>query len=80
MSKTLYEKAMPYLKLEYPVVIKRIAFENGGGYFAEIKELPGCCSKGDNLDDAYQNVESAKYSWILNAIKNGQSINLPKED
>ena len=33
--------------------------EEGGGYWAEVPELPGCLTQGDTLDDVYHNLTEA---------------------
>jgi len=36
----------------------------GGGYWAEVPELPGCFSQGDTLDIVYRNVQEAVASHL----------------
>ena len=33
--------------------------EEGGGYWAEVPELPGCFTRGDTLDEIYRNLTEA---------------------
>ncbi len=33
--------------------------ESQGGYWAEVRDLPGCFSQGDTLDEIYRNVREA---------------------
>ncbi len=33
--------------------------ESGGGYWAEVPDLPGCFTQGDTLDEVYRNLAEA---------------------
>ncbi|MBI4331642.1 MAG: type II toxin-antitoxin system HicB family antitoxin [Chloroflexi bacterium] len=65
-----------YLGLKYPVTITP---EPGGGFVAEIGDLPGCVSEGDTLDEAYDNVEEARQLWLESAYEDGLDIPLPRD-
>jgi len=69
-----------YLEQEYSFVLKKLSLEDGGGWLAEIPDLPGCISDGETQQEALQNIEDAKRSWIEVAIKRGQKIPLPEKE
>jgi len=69
-----------YMDLNYPVVIKKIKVEDGGGYFAEITELPGCYSDGETVQEAYDNMQDSKRCWLEVAIERGQCIAEPNDN
>ena len=36
-----------------------IIHEEDGGFWAEVPDLPGCCSQGDTLEEMIYNIEEA---------------------
>lgn len=69
-----------YIKLKYSVKLTPISEEDGGGWLAEIPELKGCMSDGENPEEALKNIEEAKIAWMSTALKRGQTIPLPKSE
>lgn len=65
-----------YLQLRYPMEIVK---SMGGGYFAQIPDLPGCTSEGDTPGEAVANLEEAKRAWIEVCLEDSQEIPLPHE-
>lgn len=41
--------------------------EEGGGYYAEVYDLPGCVAEGATLEEALHQIEDAIISWIKTA-------------
>lgn len=68
------KKLKYYLDLPYTIEL----IPDNEGYFAKIKELPGCMSQGDTEEDAVKNVNEAKHLWLSTALKKG--INIPKPE
>jgi len=66
-----------YYSVEYPALVKRIPDEEGGGWIAEIIDLPGCIADGETPDEAILNLNEAKKCWIDVAHKRGQNIPKP---
>jgi len=52
---------VPYL---YEIVLRPLAPEDGGGWFAEVPALPGCASDGETGQEAIQNAHEAIEAWI----------------
>ena len=69
-----------YLELDYPIIIKKLKELDGGGYFAEIPDLPGCYSDGETPQEAYDNIQDAKKCWLEVAIEKEYDIALPNID
>lgn len=69
-----------YLSRRYPVVLRELTDEEGGGWFAEIRELPGCMSDGETPQEALDNMADAKRLWIATALKRGSRVPLPEKD
>jgi len=70
-TKTLEE----YLKQKYPITLVK----EEDCIFIEIKDLPGCMSQGDTLEEAYRMIDDARCLWIETAFKGGIPIPEPKE-
>ena len=65
------------IKPEYPVVLRPLSIDNGGGWIALIPDLPGCMSDGLTAFEALQNVESAVEEWKDAARELGRAIPSP---
>ncbi len=73
-TKTKTLKLEDYLKLVYPITLYP---EASGGYTIEIKDLPGCITCGDNLEQALEMIEDAKYAWIKVNLELNNPIPVP---
>lgn len=69
-----------FLEQEYPIRLRPLSEDEGGGWLAEIPDLPGCMSDGETQDQALRNLSEAKETWIRTAIKRGLNIPLPTQD
>jgi antitoxin HicB len=63
-----------YLSLKYPVDIEEAP---EGGYFIQIKDLPGCYSQGETIEEALENIEEARKLWMESMYEDGNVIPLP---
>ena len=66
-----------YLNLQYPVTLYPDVEQ--GGYVAEIKDLPGCLTQGETLEETMTNINEARELWIETAYEAGDNIPLPSE-
>lgn len=66
-----------YLSLQYPVTLY---FDVEGGYVAQIKDLPGCLTQGETLEETITNINEARQLWIETAYEVGDEIPLPSTD
>ena len=64
-------------RVRYAVQLQQLAEEEGGGWLAEVPDLPGCISDGDSPEEAVKNVEDALRSWIATAEEFGDPIPEP---
>ncbi|HEX3952943.1 MAG TPA: type II toxin-antitoxin system HicB family antitoxin [Stellaceae bacterium] len=61
----------------YQINLRPLAVEEGGGWFAEVPELPGCMSDGETPREAIDNVMDAISSWIEAAEEDGRPVPSP---
>jgi predicted RNase H-like HicB family nuclease len=69
-------KAEDYYNLPYKLEIIK---NSDNTFFASIKELHGCMTEGDTIEEVYQMIEDAKRAWLSAAMENGNEIPLPEE-
>jgi len=62
----------------YEVHIRPLSEDEGGGFFAEVPELPGCMSDGETPQEALDNVYDAIACWIEAAGEMGRQIPPPR--
>ena len=63
-----------YINLPYTIEV--IPDENC--FFIKIKELEGCISQGDTIEEAFIMIKDALSSWLEVAIEEGDEIPLPE--
>ncbi len=66
-----YYMSLPYKMIIYPA--------SEGGYVAEIPDLPGCLTQGDNWQDTFEMIQDAKAAWIDIAMQDGKDIPAPNK-
>ena len=64
-----------YLELKYPLSVIQ---EDSTSYFVEYRDLKGCFSTGDSLEEAVQQALDAKKAWLETALEEGMIIPEPK--
>ncbi len=62
---------------DYPFFLRPLSKEEGGGYFIEFHDLPGCMSDGDTMLEAIQNGRDAVKCWIKAAQELEREIPKP---
>jgi antitoxin HicB len=67
-----------YLALPYRILLTPLRQEDGGGWFVEIPELPGCMSDGETQQEALENIEDAKKLWLDSSLAHGDPIPEPE--
>lgn len=63
-----------YLELDYPITFYP---EEVGGFTVLIKDLPGCATQGETLEEAFEMITEAKELWLETAHEFGDPIPLP---
>jgi antitoxin HicB len=65
------------LDREYPMTL----YPAGeGGFVAEHRDLPGCLTQGETLQETVENLASARKLWIATALEHGDEIPPPSTD
>lgn len=64
-----------YLNLNYPITL--YPDTEDGGYVAEIKDLPGCLTQGETLEETIDNIAEARELWIETVYETGGEIPIP---
>jgi len=63
---------------DYEIRIRPLSAEDGGGFIAEVPELPGCMSDGETPQEALENVFDANTCWMEAAREMGRKVPEPK--
>jgi antitoxin HicB len=58
-----------YLSLNYPVMVYPDA---ESGFVAEIKELPGCITQAETIEELMENINEARELWIETVYESGK--------
>ena len=63
-----------YLSLNYPITLYP---EEAGGFTVEVRDLPGCLSQGETVEEAFEMIAEARELWIETSYEFGDPIPLP---
>ena len=66
--------------LSYPVVVRPLSEDDGGGFLATVPDLPGCMSDGESPEEAIVNVRDAIRCWAEMAVEMGRPIPPPSTE
>jgi predicted RNase H-like HicB family nuclease len=69
-----------YFGQRYPVVVQELGQDEGGGWFAEIEELPGCIAEAATREEVLASIEDSRKLWITTALKRRMRVPLPEPD
>jgi antitoxin HicB len=61
----------------YPLTIRPLSEEDGGGFAIEYPDLPGCISDGETPEEAFENGADAVRAYLLNCVKHGDPLPKP---
>lgn len=63
----------------YPFSIRPLDADEGGGYFIEYPDLPGCVSDGETPEEAMRNGSDAARTYLRDCVRHGDPIPLPSQ-
>ncbi|MCD6055136.1 MAG: hypothetical protein K0R12_98 [Gammaproteobacteria bacterium] len=61
-------------EITYPMIIRPLSKEEGGGFLAEFPDLPGCMADGETIEEAIVQAHDALDSWLATAKLHGDPI------
>jgi antitoxin HicB len=64
-----------YASLPYTIELRNTPDE---GWFARVRELPGCMSQGETAEDAIANIQEAMHLWLEVSLEQGDAIPEPR--
>lgn len=67
------------LSIEYPVNIRPLSEEGGGGFLVEYPDLPGCMADGATIEEALSEGEDAVKAWVFTAKAEGLEVPKPNK-
>ena len=73
------EKNLEYY-LNLPYTIELTPDPEDGGWVVSVKELPGCLSQGDTIEEAMEMIRDAMSGWIEVCLEDGVPIPEPRSD
>lgn len=62
---------------DYPIHIRPLPEEDGGGYLATFPDLPGCMADGESAEEAMKEASDAAASWLQTAEEFGDPVPAP---
>lgn len=62
---------------QYRIKLRPLTADEGGGWLAEVPDLPGCMSDGNTPEEAARNVQDAIEEWLAAARDMGRRIPEP---
>ncbi len=68
-----------YLKLPYTLEIQRDEGDGFSGWFARVRELPGCMTQAEQFEELGPMIEDAMRAWIETALEDGQPVPEPRQ-
>jgi antitoxin HicB len=76
MEITMERELRDYVNLPWTRAIEPC---EDGGYFCEVKELPGCMTVGEDKEDAEEMLTDALTAWLEVALARGIDIPEPRK-
>ena len=64
-------------EFDYPFSVRRLSAEEGGGYFIEFPDLPGCVADGETVEQALDQCRGAIQAWVQMAQDFGDPVPPP---
>jgi antitoxin HicB len=68
-----------YLQLPYTLEIQRDEGVTYSGWFARVRELPGCMTQAERFEELAPMIEDAMRAWIETALEDGQPVPEPQK-
>jgi antitoxin HicB len=66
--------------IEYPMTVRPLTPDEGGGWLVEFPDLPGCMFDGETVAEAVVNARDAQQAWIATMREAGRPVPEPGTD
>ncbi|MFN0072796.1 MAG: type II toxin-antitoxin system HicB family antitoxin [Chloroflexota bacterium] len=74
----LLERVHAIMAQPYRLILRQLPAEDGGGYFIEVPDLPGCWADGATLAEAHAHLQESMEAWLASALERGDAIPVPE--
>ena len=61
----------------YPLTLRALSEEEGGGWLATFPDLPGCMADGETTEETIADARNAFSCWMAAHIEDGREIPVP---
>lgn len=65
--------------MAYPLELRRLSEDEGGGWLITFPDLPGCMSDGETIEEAIESGKDAFQSWMAVSLEYGHRIPKPAD-
>ncbi|MEO5327616.1 MAG: type II toxin-antitoxin system HicB family antitoxin [Magnetococcus sp. THC-1_WYH] len=65
-------------EMDFPFSVRPLNTDEGGGYWIEFPDLPGCISDGETVEEAIASGKEAMLSWLEVAREQNRPIPEPR--
>lgn len=62
---------------DYPMEIRPLTADEGGGFLVVFPDLPGCMADGETQEEAIADARDAFACWMAAHVEDGRSIPVP---
>lgn len=77
MNRNNRDKAREFASRPYSVRVSKDMIGKQQVFMAENLELPGCMAQGETIKQAIQELEEARFEYILSLLDDGRDVPLP---
>ena len=61
----------------YPIELRPMTVEEGGGFLATFPDLPGCMADGETPEEAIADARGAFNCWMAAQVEDGRPVPIP---
>ncbi|MDP1607111.1 MAG: type II toxin-antitoxin system HicB family antitoxin [Rhodocyclaceae bacterium] len=65
---------------DYPLEIRPLTADEGGGFLATFPDLPGCMADGESPEEAIEDARGAFAAWMAAHVEDGRPVPVPGGD
>ena len=65
---------------DYPINVRPVPEDEGGGFMVSVPDLPGCIADGETVDEAIAEVRDAFDGWLMAEKEDKGRLPAPKTE